>query len=188
MHLPPDAHSTKTPFAPHVPRSVETASDNHPGGLRGWNASLCPVRADGHYRLLGECTRLLGECTVGAARVPEPDEGAVRQGTDSVERGDRRQLGEEVPARVVRAGGDLLVDVLDGDGLHIDDDLALAGDGIREVLVPRDAADLVQHRRLHPSSWPKKSAIRRCHAASTRGGRADEWFHEPFCDRSRAAV
>ena len=47
--------------------------------------------------------------------------------------------------------------------------------GIREVLVARDATDLVQHGRLHHSSRPKNAAIRRCQATSTRGGRAVEW-------------
>jgi hypothetical protein len=49
----------------------------------------------------------------------------------------------------VRAGRDALVDVLDGDRLHLDENLVVAGHGIGEVLVARDAADLVQHRRLH---------------------------------------
>jgi len=38
---------------------------------------------------------------------------------------------------------------LDGYRLHLDDDLALAGDRIGKVLVPRDPAELMQHGRLH---------------------------------------
>jgi hypothetical protein len=49
----------------------------------------------------------------------------------------------------VVAGRDQLVDVLDGDRQHIDDHLVLAGHRIREVLVPGNAADLVQHRCFH---------------------------------------
>jgi hypothetical protein len=52
----------------------------------------------------------------------------------------------------VRAGRDRLVDVLDGDRLDVDDHLAVAGHRIGEVLIARDAADLVEHRCLHPSS------------------------------------
>jgi hypothetical protein len=52
----------------------------------------------------------------------------------------------------VRAGRDGLVDVLDRDRLHANDHLIFAGHGIREVLVARDATDLVQYRRLHQSS------------------------------------
>jgi hypothetical protein len=64
----------------------------------------------------------------------------------------------------VRAGRDALVHVLDRDRLDIYDHLVVAGHGIREVLIARDATDLMQHRRLHHASRPKNAAIRRCQA------------------------
>src|SRR4029450_9824307 len=71
----------------------------------------------------------------------------------------------------------VLVDVLDRDRLHVNDHLIVAGHGIREILVARDATDPVQHGRLHHSSRPKNAAIRRCQATMNRGGRTGEWFH-----------
>jgi hypothetical protein len=82
----------------------------------------------------------------------------------------------------VRAGRDALVDVLDRDRLHVNDYLVVAGHGVREVLVARDATDLVQHRRHHHSSRLKNAAIRRCQAGMNRGGRAGEWFHRWFSE------
>jgi hypothetical protein len=57
--------------------------------------------------------------------VAEPHQGAVRERAYAVEGRDRRQPGDELLARVVVAGRDQLVDVLDGDRQHIDDHLVL---------------------------------------------------------------
>jgi hypothetical protein len=81
----------------------------------------------------------VGKRAVGRAGVAEPDEGAVRQRADAVEGGDGRQPGDKFLARVVRAGRDHLVDVLDGDRLHRDDHLSLTGYRIREILIARNA-------------------------------------------------
>jgi hypothetical protein len=95
-----------------------------------------------------------GQLRQRAVRQPwiaEADQRPVRQSPDAVERGDGRQRGDEVRARVVRAGRDRLVDVLQRDRLHRDDHLPVAGHRIREVLIAGNAADLVQYRCLHPS-------------------------------------
>lgn len=126
------------------------------------------------------------------AGVAEPDDGAVRQGADAVEGGDRRQPGDVLPARIVRAVRDALVDVLDRDRLHLDDHLVLTRHGVRELFVAGDAADLVQHRRLHHDSRPKNAAIRRCHAGRNREERAGGVLRRPrnaapWCPVGRSA-
>ena len=47
------------------------------------------------------------------------------------------------------ARGERLVDVLHGDRLDVDDDLAFEGHRIREVLIPRDASDRIHDRSFH---------------------------------------
>jgi hypothetical protein len=47
---------------------------------------------------------------------------------------------------------DQLVDVLDGDRLHLDEDLVRACHRVRELLVAGNSPDLVQYRCLHRAS------------------------------------
>lgn len=74
----------------------------------------------------------------GGTRHAEPGDPAAGQRAHAVEAGDHRQLAGELAARVVLAGRDHLVDVLDGYRIHLDDDLALASGRIGKVLIPRD--------------------------------------------------